>query len=67
MYEAFLTSSQLKEYLGALIEKGLIKYVKEENKYMTTEKGIKLLKMMDELSGFTDSDTYNLRLKLKQE
>src|SRR5918911_3540929 len=59
MYKAFLSHRQLKEYLGALIEKGLIKYIKEENKYMTTESGIKLLKAMDELSRISSTATNN--------
>ena len=57
MYKAFLSHRQLKEYLGALTEKGLIKYIKEENKYMTTESGIKLLKAMDELSRISSTTT----------
>jgi predicted transcriptional regulator len=48
MYKAFLSYAQLKDYLGTLGENGLIKYVKEENKYMTTEKGLKLMKAMGE-------------------
>jgi predicted transcriptional regulator len=59
MYKAFLSHRQLKEYLTALIEKGLIKYIKEENKYMTTESGIKLLKAMDELSRISSTATNN--------
>src|SRR5919202_618921 len=59
MYKAFLSHRQLKEYLGALIEKGLIKYIKEENRYMTTESGIKLLKAMDELSRISSTATTN--------
>ena len=55
MYKAFLSSNHLKEYLSALMEKGLIKYIPAENKYRTTEKGIILLKMMDELSRFINS------------
>jgi predicted transcriptional regulator len=59
MYKAFLSHRQLKEYLGALIGKGLIKYIKEENRYMTTESGIKLLKAMDELSRISSTTTNN--------
>ena len=49
MYNAFVSHTQLKEYLGALMEKGLIKYASTESKYITTKKGLKLLKAMDKL------------------
>ena len=61
MYKAFLSSDLLKKYLSALIGEGLIQYIPTENKYKTTEKGIKLLKMMDELSRFfIDSKPYKI-------
>ena len=48
MYKAFLSYSQLKDYLATLVGNGLIRYVKEDNKYMTSEKGLKLMKAMGE-------------------
>jgi predicted transcriptional regulator len=61
MYKAFLSSNHLKEYLRTLMEKGLLTYIPAENKYKTTEKGIVLLKMMDELSRFINSTSYEIR------
>ena len=55
MYKAFLSYIQLKEYLSTLMENGLIKHIPANDKYITTEKGLKVLKMMDELSRLTNS------------
>jgi predicted transcriptional regulator len=45
MYKAFLSFPQLKEYLGVLEEKELLKYQSAEHQYYTTEKGRQFLKM----------------------
>jgi len=45
MYKAFLSFPQLKEYLGVLEEKGLLKFEPVEHQYHTTEKGKQFLKM----------------------
>jgi predicted transcriptional regulator len=45
MYRAFLSYSQLKEYLAFLIENGLIIYEEERQLYRTSEKGIHFLHM----------------------
>lgn len=45
MYKAFLSFPQLKEYLGVLEEKGLLKFEPIEHQYHTTEKGKQFLKM----------------------
>jgi predicted transcriptional regulator len=42
-YRSFLTYQRLKGYLLLLEENGLIKYLKEENLYKTTQKGIQAL------------------------
>ena len=44
MYKAFLSYAQLKEYLGVMVENGLLAYEEGEVKYKTTEKGIKFMK-----------------------
>jgi predicted transcriptional regulator len=43
MYSAYLSYAQLKEYLAVLIEGGLIEHQPAEQKYRTTDKGIKFL------------------------
>ena len=43
MYSAYLSYAQLKEYLAVLIEGGLIEHLPAEQKYRTTDKGIKFL------------------------
>jgi predicted transcriptional regulator len=42
-YRSFLTYQRLKGYLLFLEENGLIEYLKEENFYKTTQKGIQAL------------------------
>ena len=50
MYIAFLSYGQLKEYLSILIENNLIEYLDGDNKFKTTEKGLNLLKMNNEMA-----------------
>jgi predicted transcriptional regulator len=44
MYGAYLSFSQLKEYLNLLLYNGMLSYNKASNKYRTTEKGQDFLK-----------------------
>ena len=50
MYIAFLSYSQLNEYLSILIENNLIEYRDGTQTYKTTEKGLNYLKMHNEIS-----------------
>ena len=50
MYFAFLSYNQVKEYLSVLIENNLIEYLDGGNKFKTTEKGLNLLKMHNEMA-----------------
>ena len=47
---SFLSYGQLKEYLSILIENNLIEYRDGDNKFKTTEKGLNLLKMHNEIA-----------------
>jgi predicted transcriptional regulator len=53
MYKAYLSYAQLKEYLSILIENDLLKYSEGEQIYKTTEKGLKFLKVYDQMSDLT--------------
>ncbi len=49
MYKAFLSYTQLKEYLSVLIENNLIEYIEGTHTFKTTEKGLNFLKMHNEM------------------
>jgi len=49
MYYAFLSYNQLNEYLSVLTENNLLEYIDGTQKFKTTEKGLKYLKMYDEI------------------
>jgi predicted transcriptional regulator len=50
MYNAFLSYSQLREYLTMLIENDLIEYLEGTKIFRTTEKGLNLLKIHNEMA-----------------
>ena len=50
MYKAYLSYNQLREYLSILIENNLIEFLDGDNKFKTTEKGLNLLKMHNEMA-----------------
>jgi predicted transcriptional regulator len=50
MYKAFLSFAQLREYLSMLAEKGLIQYEEGVQKYRTTDKGIRLLHIYNQMN-----------------
>ena len=50
MYTAFLSYNQLKECISILIENNLIEYLDGTKTYKTTEKGLNLLKMHNEMA-----------------
>jgi predicted transcriptional regulator len=49
MYKAYLSYGQLKEYLSLLIENNLVEYRDGTQTFKTTEKGLRFLKMNNEL------------------
>ena len=50
MYNAYLSYNQLREYLTMLIENDLIEYLVGNKIFRTTEKGLILLKIHNEMS-----------------
>ena len=49
MYFAFLSYTQVHEYLSILIENNLVEYLDGTNKFKTTVKGLHFLKMHNEI------------------
>ena len=50
MYNAFLSYNQLKDYLSILIENNLLAYLEGAKIFRTTEKGLNLLKIHNEMA-----------------
>lgn len=59
MYKAYLTHTQLKQFLSVLVEKGLIEYQKEERLYTITEKGMYFLQVYNQLNHLQINDVPN--------
>jgi predicted transcriptional regulator len=49
MYSVFLSYEQLKEYLALLVESRLLEFLEPTQTYKTAEKGLKFLKMYEQL------------------
>lgn len=49
MYAAYLSYSQLKEYMAFVLQNGLLEYNKEQMKYFVTAKGREFLRKIKEL------------------
>jgi predicted transcriptional regulator len=60
MYKAFLSYGQLKEYLSLLIENNLIEYLDGTKTFKTTEKGLNLLKMHNEMGELLHTTVKNV-------
>jgi predicted transcriptional regulator len=50
MYRAFLSSSQLKQYMRILLDNGLLATSEEQSVYSITEKGMRLLQLYYQLT-----------------
>ena len=60
MYIAFLSYVQLKEYLSILIETNLVEYLDGTKTFKTTEKGLNLLKMHNEMGELLHTTVKNI-------
>lgn len=54
MYKAYLSYAQLKEYLGVLVESGLIRQNAAEMTFSTTPKGVQFLRTYEQMSEISD-------------
>ena len=59
MYEAFLSFSQLKEYVALLLRNGLLEQDELKKTYKTTEKGLRLLKICNRINEMVDAKKPN--------
>ncbi len=50
MYRAYLSFNQLREYLALLVENELMAYEEGMRTYRTTEKGIRLLQIQNQMA-----------------
>jgi predicted transcriptional regulator len=53
MYKSYLAYNQLKDYLKALQENGLIEYEVGIRSYKITEKGVRLLELQNRMKELT--------------
>ena len=58
MYIAFLSYSQLKDYLSILMENNLLEYLEGTKTFKTTEKGLNYLKMYNEIGELLQQTTF---------
>jgi predicted transcriptional regulator len=63
MYKAFLSYAQLREYLSVLIENNLIEYLEGIQTYKTTEKGLNLLKMHNQIGELLQTSMRESRIQ----
>jgi predicted transcriptional regulator len=59
MYEAFLSFSQLEDYIALLLRNGLIEHDELRKTYKTTEKGLRLLELYNSLPEIVDRKKTN--------
>ena len=56
MFSAFLSSAQFKEYLTTLIDSDLLQYDSSNQKFRTTEKGFRYLKLCEQINDLIDEE-----------
>lgn len=57
MYDGYLSHTATKEYLGLLIEQGLIEYLDGERTFKTTDKGRNFLRIINRVQELTPLTT----------
>jgi len=57
MYKAYLSYTQIKEYLKFLQDKGLMEYEEGSQIFRITEKGILFLRAYEEITNLVNKDT----------
>jgi len=57
MYIAFLSYNQLKDYISVLIQNNLLEYLEGTRTFKTTEKGLNLLKIHNEMTELLQTTT----------
>jgi predicted transcriptional regulator len=50
IYQALVTYEQINEYLGFILEKDLVEYENLSRQFRTTEKGIRILKIQNQIN-----------------
>jgi predicted transcriptional regulator len=55
MYEAFLSFSQVEEYIALLLRSSLLEYDDLKKTYKTTEKGLRLLELCNSINEIVDT------------
>ena len=63
MYKAFLSYSQLREYLSVLIENNLLEYLEGSQTYKKKKKGLNFLKMHNEIAELLQTPVRESRIQ----
>jgi predicted transcriptional regulator len=66
MYKAFLSYAQLKEYLAVLVENRLLEYDKGTETFKTSEKGVRFLKLYNQIGEMVSPEQETVERKKKQ-
>ena len=56
MYKAFLSYAQLSEYISVLIANELLEYDQNRQTYKTTEKGLRFLKIYNQIATYVQTE-----------
>ena len=63
MYEAFLSFSQVEEYIALLLRNSLLEHDDLKKTYKTTEKGLRLLELCNRINEIVDAKKTKTREK----